>query len=501
MQKTSTYLSIILLFHFGNNVLGQESFYLAYDFGYHQQVPFKLVVKDDNIYTIGTSLLRNAIGDERTLFIAKFSSSGKYLQHKVLEDDDAVWVFSNVCRDVVELENELFSADTNLLGGSNFVSFGQISGYNVEHDTFRVVHRVEPEMPGEAAKTITTLFKTPSSKLGFTLLEREEDDKGIFLNVVDHNGSNEQEFVHKVENHQYIIRETLVSEDHYLLLGYLRIRDTDERLIFCAKISHELDLLELRTYSDFSYLGEEFSAHYDSEGNVFIAAHHLKNQPEHLAPITLKLDSNLDVLWQRELKVDEFVRGTNIYYDCIKSHSDNGSIIIGSGRIGTNTFPTIAKISNEGDSLFHFRLENLDGQFLGELQKVEVSEDGNYLATGFWFPENTADSIFVKGLLMKFDDDGNICPREKLSYSKELNGLKLRMYPNPVSEILYIQSPEPLESVFVSDMNGRIITRRSEVTAGTILFLPVEGYTAGKYNLHYKIKGGEYQSSSFVVVD
>ena len=82
-----------------------------------------------------------------------------------------------------------------------------------------------------------------------------------------------------------------------------------------------------------------------------------------------------------------------------------------------------------------------------------------------------------------------------------MNGLKLRMYPNPVSEILYIQSPEPLESVFVSDMNGRIITRRSEVTAGTILFLPVEGYTAGKYNLHYKIKGGEYQSSSFVVVD
>jgi len=102
--------------------------------------------------------------------------------------------------------------------------------------------------------------------------------------------------------------------------------------------------------------------------------------------------------------------------------------------------------------------------------------------------------------LIKFDDNGQICPIEKNSSTTEIEGLEVTLYPNPVSEILYLNVTEPLSSLMITDNNGRTITQRATVHSGTILFLPVMDYNSGQYYIHFTTKDGRQATEPFVVV-
>jgi len=396
LRNYNLYLLCLIICYCSNQAKAQDPFYFAYDFDYHQQSADKVLAIDSIIYTSGISLPKGVINNERSFYLAQFSGSGKYITHRTYEDEDLADAFSNLCRFLVPIDNEIYTANSNIRGGSESTSYNQITSYNVVEDSFRVVYRLDPIPPSLLSDRISTLFLATNNMIGFTISPRGENTRALVLQIIDPHEPSELigEFRHEVLNHEFFTWETFTDDSHYYCLGYIRENNPVRNKLFCAKITHELELVELRIYDDLVYGGSQFAAHTNDNENFYIAAQHRVDDNTTFGtsyPVFLKLNAELDIVWQQQLVDTNLDKETTIFYDTKASHSQDSSILVGTGSKGNETFPLIAKIGTKGDSIFYYRLENLDGYFYGSLRNMDLTSDGNYIASGFvgaFIPEN-----------------------------------------------------------------------------------------------------------------
>jgi len=479
-----------LLVTLAANVHAQESFQLAYDFGYHQQQALRVLAVDSFIFTTGVALPFNTPENERMLYVAKFDSKGNYITHAVTDDEDNTNTHSNQCRMMVKIGDEIFNATSNGPSVDTFISYHRISGYNTTDNSFRFVHRVNPTPPNIISDYVTCLLKTEDDKLGLVLISRVGDQRGVKMTIVDPAQPYiVQDSFHLIKpSHRYITEEAILFENHYYLLGYLNNDDTDEEMLYIIKLDSSLNLVSENYYDDLVYDGREINAHFDELGNLYMVASYDRTFPQNQLynlTVIMKLDPNLDVVWQKKFGNLEFKNDFQQYYDVAESHNKNGIIMVGVREGNGFSYPVIAKVSSEGDSVYYKELQPLDGYNSHTLYNLDKTPDGNYIAAGDSWPLEYQDSIYFEGLLLKFDDNGNVCPREKTSSVEEIKEIGASIYPNPVSEVLYIDVTEALTSISLFNSSGEKILEKRDIDKGRILFLPVSEFNSGSYFLHF----------------
>ncbi len=475
-------------------IVAQQPFHIPFDFDYHQQQAFKVFSLDSNIYLSGIALPKEMPDNERTIYIAKFDDKGQLESHVIYEDDDNGHTYSNNCRDIVHIGDELFMANNNSSNVNDFVSYQLVSGYNLLEDSLRIVHIVESEIEGEKSPSSSVLAKSIDNKLvlvlrGWTL---EDDGVDIILKVIDpiNNTVDENAFFLSKEFHNYYVYELIESDSEYNLIGYLHREDTNQFSLFCIRLDEEFKLIGEHHFTDLNYIGGTLDAHLSHDEDLMISAIHftVSNQNDWLyKPISLRLDTDLNILWQLPFGEQDFSGSHTTFTDIKESHDKDGSMLIGFRETGiqNNSVGVIGKISNEGDSIFYKHIQPLDGYYRLALYDMTVTPDGNYLATGNTWSIENQDSVYFEGVLIKFDENGNICDRNKTSTSQiHLPDIELSLYPNPASEVLYIDTGISLKTISILDSQGQLIITKNDLSPSTIYYQSVVNYPSGQYYIH-----------------
>ncbi|PHR36952.1 MAG: hypothetical protein COA38_01075 [Fluviicola sp.] len=80
---------------------------------------------------------------------------------------------------------------------------------------------------------------------------------------------------------------------------------------------------------------------------------------------------------------------------------------------------------------------------------------------------------------------------------EEISNIDLAMYPNPVSEVLTIESSVLIEKVRMYDSNGKMIS--SMLTKSQFVTIPIAGLQNGVYFVHLETTSGLIEKRRFVV--
>ncbi|MBK9256029.1 MAG: T9SS type A sorting domain-containing protein [Saprospiraceae bacterium] len=183
----------------------------------------------------------------------------------------------------------------------------------------------------------------------------------------------------------------------------------------------------------------------------------------------------------------------------VRSHQDSAYLMCTSAVLAGSTLDNYvlagraAKFRDNGDAIWirDYVYESEDGS-RNRFVSMLPTQDGNYLLGGFIL------STKCLSWLVKIDEDGRILPLDTTSSSEEYVEIdqtkKIKIYPNPVSDILYISQNETanvqytlmdmqgltIKSIFVSGADTEIMWDVSQVPQGMyVLSMEQEGRLLG----------------------
>ena len=470
----------------------QQPFHIPFDFGYHQQQAYRVISIDSNIFVSGIALPKSTPENERSIYMARLDNQGKLTSHIIYEDDDNGHAYSNICRDMVHLGNEIFMSNSNSSNVNDFVSYELVSSYDTIEDIFRIVNLVESQVDGEISPVGSVLTTNFDNKLALTLIDFKDDRTDIIIRLIDpfENLQAENLVVLSRKNYFYYPHELLKLNNQYYVIGYLFREDIEDHSLFIAKFDKDFNLINEKLLGDHKYSGAGLDAFITFEDELIISAKQFvtsdQNQRSY-SPIIIKIDKELNLLWQESFGEQDYHISYTTFFDILSSNQRDGAILLGTRQIGidNNSVGVVGKISNEGDSIFYKHIQPLDGYYRLALYDMTVTPDGNYLATGNTWSIENQDSVFFEGVLIKFDENGNICDRNKTSTSQiHLPDIELSLYPNPASEVLYIDTGISLKTISILDSQGQLIITKNDLSPSTIYYQSVVNYPSGQYYIH-----------------
>lgn len=192
-------------------------------------------------------------------------------------------------------------------------------------------------------------------------------------------------------------------------------------------------------------------------------------------------DKDFNLLWEKYLS--DFESKTNWILD-ITPTSDGNYLAI--GKWIWYTTPSICKFSPNGDIIWSFH-DSYAPVFDGDSYLGGVVElpSGSVVAAGYVEDYNLNKA---HGLLIKLDKDGcldTLCGGGMIgTYETELIN-KVKIYPNPASDIIYINNPIG-EHIEIWDMAGRLM--RKEQVGGEIQTISIRNIPAGAYIIRMQEK-------------
>lgn len=224
-------------------------------------------------------------------------------------------------------------------------------------------------------------------------------------------------------------------------------------------------------------------------------------------PGFVKVDENLDTLWTRDFR-GEIPVASGINRRLTESLDSSGYIGVGRTFRNGNGHAHIAKVSPEGDSLWH-RLYNYEDWEDHEhaFWDVEPTPDGGYIMVGD-SRTNLPGEVRQQGYIVKTDEHGCVVPGchlpdDTTSVSDPvLPQISLSLYPNPASDLLNIFFRYPASAgggVFsIIDIEGRVLRSFAGTAREVTHVLSVAELASGVYFLRYSEGGRVLRSVRFV---
>jgi hypothetical protein len=240
-------------------------------------------------------------------------------------------------------------------------------------------------------------------------------------------------------------------------------------------------------------------------------------------PAILKLDSTGSFLWQRLMGRDLYSNSHSQFHCLIVSNEGDGYIAAGGqpNFIDSTLFETqqdtlepeeplryealIAKVSNDGDSLWSRWYYNSDFQFSKSIfMDIIPHPHGGYILTGtsnkepfqFGIPDFYTWILYV-------DEFGCAVPgcHETVHTSDPAGPDPIRFQPNPATNELYIYQQEE-ESIRYSivNMEGRVIREFEGHHSGTTAIVNVSLLIPGEYILVKRNAAGRMGSTKWVKI-
>lgn len=202
-------------------------------------------------------------------------------------------------------------------------------------------------------------------------------------------------------------------------------------------------------------------------------------------PVVAKLNPDLSEAWIKPFGVSDYSLRNEELVSIVESHDKDGFVI--AGLSFWDNYGLIGKVDNNGDSLWHYRVETLYEENSNLLKDVTRSSDGYYLASGTRSVVTRDDTINsnLQLWIIKFDDNGQIVDvgtTSTIDEQEAINGITV--YPNPTADMVYIkQESEQSLRYDLYDAQGQLIHSQQESGGNRIMVLDVYSYSAGMYHL------------------
>lgn len=148
----------------------------------------------------------------------------------------------------------------------------------------------------------------------------------------------------------------------------------------------------------------------------------------------------------------------------------------------------------------HYKIQrSIDGINFYNIGHVNAAGNSNNVIN-YNFPDINAGGLGVSKLfyrLQQMDVDDNFKYSNIVTLHIQETAAILRVYPNPVKNLLYIESTtsSTLNKVYkIIDISGRVIQKGSLTTSGTVSILSVNTLQAGYYFIEVETNGNKQQS-------
>jgi len=491
LLKNNILLIIIAYIGVIHDSTSQIPFSKVFDLNYHQQNSYTLIQIDSFFYITGNVLEMNVPDNERKTFIAKVDLQGNYISHILHEDNDLAYASSNNARDFIHIDNYLYVAEG---ASSNTPSerYTYVVKYDISANSSEFLYTISDNT---VITFPTALAKNNAGQLAFLMTSNLPHGE-VLLEILDPDEAYSvlNRFEYSSTENIFYPSELIINNDGYTIIGYHRtVANPDIIGLFAFKLDGELNLVKEKHYDNLGYYSIYLNGTKDISGDIIFLTSESKFDPSlpfpfsySYRPLVTKIDSNLDIIWQKVIGHQDY----RIYYhqhnSIIPSNEGNGYIISGLDYDLQNG--VIAKVDNDGDSVWYREIESFDKEFMttGDFFELIATSDDNYLAVG---GQSTGtqhnDSIYNKIWLMKFDEDGHIVTQDTTSSTSVIMDYNVHIYPNPVSDMLYIENNDIGElSYQLYNESGQLVAERNNTAAFHTYLLDVSLLESGVYYLH-----------------
>lgn len=465
-----------------NHGLSQNGFIFKEDFGADQSAAYGIIESNGSIYATGTHLIEDE--GYRSIYVTKIDSVGELLSYDLFFDLEDALFSQNLIHEMVVLDSSLFVVATS------FSFRDRLLEYNLISDKIDSVYSFSPLSENEPLRirSISTynnelivLFNSvnPASEKNVLQFGLEVDAKRIIIDREDYIESSQK--MDPLENGNILISLSLFESDIYqsrvnfievdtlgnIVWEYLR----ESPSIACK------DFLKLPN-GDLVATFLEFNINEERKGR----------------PVIVQINSVGETLWKSTIGGNLWSQNlTDSWYRIIESNESDGFIICGENTESitidsSETYGVIAKISSDGDSLWYKRFSVVTDEPVSyhSITDLEKSSNG-YVASGrvsYKFLEEGRPAL--QSYFIKIDNNGNINPDTTSTNDsvENLLSLNIKIYPNPVSEHLYIDQTDVSNIKYqLLDSQGRLVKQFKAESSNQVLIVPVVDLAAGKYIL------------------
>jgi hypothetical protein len=240
-----------------------------------------------------------------------------------------------------------------------------------------------------------------------------------------------------------------------------------------------------------------------------------------------KLDKDGNLLYEIPLGYNKNYY-SNYFHSMVKSNEGDGYIMVGEDanfdlnddcgdppacftNVEGDTIlfeGIISKVSNDGDSLWTRYYQHHNKLFYrNPIYDITPHPHGGYIISGSatdTVKNNPQMTFTTKSWLAHIDEYGCLVPGCQDSTSsaadvEKIEGIDIKIYPNPATESLYIYQGENEPYQYdIIDMAGKKIGTFSIGQSGMTTIIDISKYKSGAYLLSIKNKKGDYYNKKFI---
>lgn len=167
----------------------------------------------------------------------------------------------------------------------------------------------------------------------------------------------------------------------------------------------------------------------------------------------------------------------------------------------------IHKTNTSGDSIWCREYVFLNNEYnTHTIYDIKETNDEGFILVGQSSDLTGQDTIPQQAWILKLDEYGCLVPGCHLPVSTSevlATGVEIKLYPNPVSEILNFLIQTANQNIAgelkIYDVSGHLVEHVRGVTSDITFLLPVHSYPSGVYTLQYLEQGRVLASKSFIV--
>ncbi len=474
------------------------------DFDFHQQVTYSIIELESGEIVISGQALPKAEPLNWEAFFAKYSADFKLLDYAIFEEPDANITISNTCREIICIGSKVYTAHSEVSNDNDptTMDISFIHEYDFLTNSVTYLHKVQDTLNGLGSVGPNSILLNRQNE--FVLL-LDNGGEHLWIQALDPNtGVVNRQVRHTEADYNIFGVEIIEQEEGYVVMGRQFGAGNSVR-IFLWKLDEDFQVLKKILLDDLNYNHIYVEGIIDAEDNIVILTNQHLGELEWWRSVAIKFDADLNEIWTAPVGGAEYGPQFSYYYELVESHDKDGYLFCGIDDEETEESfgrGQIAKISKEGDSIWHRKYRAMEEihQKYSEFTQIKPTRDGNYILSGLVTNTNSPqDSIFIKVLLLKIDEEGHIVLSDSTSATSYFED-QIRIFPNPSSDYIYVEHDEATRySYELYNSQGALIMQRTDTEAYNTYVLSVEAYPSGIYYLHIIDKAGQRRVHQIVV--
>ena len=477
---------------------GQEPFSKFYHLDSHQLVGHGIIEVDNEFVIFGDGLRKGLDPREDEAFAFRVNAEGDVQWGGFYQDDNSYISFTNQSQSLAHIDGSVYGCVLESSGMPDWMvrNFGYIMRYDIDLDTVFNFHIIDDTATDFNSTIPTGIIQTPfntllvcntqyngsETRLDEVLIQEiTAGDDSVLLN----------EFRLADPEFELFTYGLLNIEGGYLMYGLSKpIDDGTRRNFYMITLDYNLELQAYKVFDNLRYNAIKLQMIKDADDNYVLFSNEAIFDPTapmfrqfSSRPLVTKFNPELEIIWQQPATHHDFRQGEgDIHGGVVASHDGEHYFLLGQSRLDDMENGFISKYSKDGDSLWYRVIQPLETEANIDFTVAIQTSDGYYMALAPAFPIPVVEERFHQTFLYKFDEEGHVVNVDRTSVIEEDLLPEISIFPNPTTEILYIEHDEARDITYrLYDNQGKQLMHKTDTQSYHTYILDVGSYSPGTY--------------------